>query len=234
MSCGIYKITNKINGKSYIGLSKNIEHRWRQHELKSFNPDDREYEKSLYRALRKYGLENFNWEILEECPEEQLADREIYWIGYYNSYAEGYNETPGGDIGNINQGEAHPNHKLTEEDVMTIRFYYKNLARKKDIYTLYKNRIGKSGFGKIWKGETWTNIMMEVYTPERKQYHRNNTGNSGIANGRAIVSAEDVRAIRLRKKNGEQCSSVAKDYLEISKGGFYDIWSGKNWKNVVV
>lgn len=76
--------------------------------------------------------------------------------------------------------------------------------------------------------------MMEVYTPERKQYHKKNTGNFGIANGRAIISVEDVKVIRMRKKNGEKCSFVAKDYPELSKGGFYDIWSGKNWKNIVV
>lgn len=172
--------------------------------------------------------------VLEECDEEFLTEREIYWIGHYNSYTNGYNETPGGDVGNINSGESHPNHKLTIDDVKTIRFYYKNLARKKDVYTLFCDKIGASGFDKVWKGETWTTVMMDIYTPERKQYHKNNTGNSGISNGRAIVSVEDVRTIRLRKKNGEKCFSVAKDYPKILKGGFYDIWSEKNWKNIVV
>lgn len=234
MSMGIYKITNKVNGQSYIGLSKDIECRWRQHELRSSNPKDKEYEKALYRAFRKYGLQSFEWTILEECSEEELSDREIYWIGYYNTYANGYNETPGGDVGNINHGESHPNHKLTEVDVYTIRSYYKNLARKKDIYSLYKDRIGESGFSKIWKGETWTNIMMDIYTPERKLYHKNNTGNAGASNSRAIVTADDVKQIRFRKQAGEKCFAVMKDYPQISKGGFCDIWSGKNWKEIVV
>lgn len=234
MSCGIYKITNKLNNKSYIGLSKQIEVRWEQHKKRYLDKNDKEYNKVLYRAFRKYDLNNFKFEIIEECDEEQLKEREIYWISYYDSFTNGYNETPGGDVGNLCKGEQHPNHKLTEEDVKTIRYFYKNLARKRDIYKLYEDKIGPSGFGKIWKGETWTNIMMDVYTPERKLYHKNHTGNSGTTNGRALLTPEDVRKIRERKKAGELCMQVAKDYPMLSKGGFYTVWSGKNWKEIVV
>ena len=234
MSCGIYKITNKINNKCYIGLSKNIEARWKQHQTRYLDIGDKEYDKALYRAFRKYEINNFIWEIIEECSEQSLSEKEIYWISYYDSFSNGYNETPGGAIGNICQGEQHPNHKLTEQDVIIIRTYYKNLARKRDIYQLYKDRIGESGFGKIWKGETWTNIMMDIYTPERKQYHKMHTGNSGITNSRALITERDVYNIRLRKKNGEKCSDVSKDYPMLTKGGFYSIWSEHTWKNIVV
>ena len=67
--------------------------------------------------------------------------------------------------GEDNQGDSHPRHKLTKEDVIDIRTRYDNLERKKEVYQLYKDRIGESGFSKIWKGNTWTSIMMEVYTP---------------------------------------------------------------------
>ena len=96
---GIYKITNMVNGKVYIGQAKDIEHRWVEHKS---NCKTKNY--VLYRAMRKYGFENFSFEILMECEEELLNLMEIYYIKKYNSYinwenSNGYNETVGGDKG---------------------------------------------------------------------------------------------------------------------------------------
>ena len=96
METGIYIIQNKINGHSYIGMSKDIPLRWKHHINESQNPNSKEYEKTLYRAFRKYGINNFSFGILEYCKEEELREKEIYWINYYNSYKNGYNETSGG------------------------------------------------------------------------------------------------------------------------------------------
>lgn len=234
MSCGIYKITNALNNNCYIGLSKQIKDRWKQHQNRYLNIDDKEYNKALYRAFRKYGIESFTFEILELCDEHKLADREIYWINFYNSYNNGYNETPGGAIGNICLGEKHPNHKLTKEDVIAIRTYYKNLARKKDVYQLYKDRINSTGFHKIWNCVTWKDIMPEIYTQERINYHKHNTSNTGEKNGRAILSENDVIKIRLRKKNGENKKDVKKDYPQCSDGAFNDVWYQHSWKKIIV
>lgn len=94
---GIYKITNKINNKIYIGQSVNIKSRWADHKKNAFNANYKEYNKYLYRAFRKYGLENFTFEIIEECSREELNDRENYYILYYHSNEEeyGYNTTSG-------------------------------------------------------------------------------------------------------------------------------------------
>lgn len=89
--CGIYKITNKINQKCYIGQSVDIYNRWK----KEISNSAEKY--SIQYALQKYGIENFTFEILETCFPEQLNDREQYWINHYNSYNNGYNETLGGD-----------------------------------------------------------------------------------------------------------------------------------------
>ena len=78
---GIYCITNNINGKQYIGLSKDCHKRWQDHYSKSYTSErEDDVKKALYRAMRKYGRENFSFQILEECPEEKLKEREIYWI----------------------------------------------------------------------------------------------------------------------------------------------------------
>lgn len=231
---GIYKITNTINNKIYIGLSSNIEERWKIHKKRYKIETDKEYEKHLYRSFRKYGLDAFTFEVIEECSVEELANREIYWISYYDSYTNGYNETPGGEIICIG-GEKHPNHKLTEQDVICIRNYYKNKARRKDIYTLYKDRIGESGFSKIWKGETWKDIMPEVYTEENKNFHKHNTSNCGSSNGRSRLNEQEVYEIRIRRKNGEKLMDVYQDYSDkLTYKSFTNVWTYQNWKNIIV
>ena len=83
---GIYKITNKINGKCYIGQSIDVEKRLREHKLRAFRGNEetnKEYHKALYRALRKYGIEQFTYDILITCNKEQLDDYESYYIHLY-------------------------------------------------------------------------------------------------------------------------------------------------------
>lgn len=94
---GIYKITNLINHKMYIGQSVHIEQRWKDHKARAYYKDCEEYERPLYRAMRKYGLDNFDFEIVEECTVEALNERERYWIKFYNTFSDGYNLTVGGD-----------------------------------------------------------------------------------------------------------------------------------------
>ena len=90
---GIYKITNQVNGKIYVGQSVDISSRWSSHKSEFKR---QKYDTKLYRAMNKYGLKNFILEIIEECPQDKLDEREVYWINYYNSYQDGYNETLGG------------------------------------------------------------------------------------------------------------------------------------------
>lgn len=92
MSCGVYKITNQINGKCYIGQSINIEQRWREERTAASSSTDSEYNTPRSRAIRKYGLENFTFEVLEECEVENLNLLEQFYAEYYNSYVpNGYN-----------------------------------------------------------------------------------------------------------------------------------------------
>lgn len=95
---GIYKITNNINGKSYIGQSVNIHKRFNAHKSAAFNSNNRLYNAPLYCAIRKYGIENFKFEILEECDEAELNDKEIFYISKYQTHGKkGYNQDDGGN-----------------------------------------------------------------------------------------------------------------------------------------
>jgi group I intron endonuclease len=92
----IYKITNTINNKIYIGKTlQTIEKRWSEH-CRDFIKSSEE-KRPLYSAMNKYGIENFSVEEVEECSSEEALDREKYWIEYYGSFKNGYNATLGGD-----------------------------------------------------------------------------------------------------------------------------------------
>lgn len=230
---GIYKITNKINNKTYIGQSICIERRFAQH--KSPYEQERFSDKPLYKAIKKYGIENFSFEVVEECSVDQLNKKEAYYINLYNSlcHENGYNILSGGEG---SYGENHLKHKLTKEDVIDIRKRYANRERCKEVEKKYSDKIGHSGFSKIWKGETWTDIMPEVYTEENKQFHLHNTGQKGSENGRSKLTEDDVISIRMRKKNGESFEQVYNDYsfVGIKKKSFYNTWQGYNWKHIIV
>ena len=93
----IYKITNDINNKVYIGKTLNsIEERWKQHCKDS--KKERCEKRPLYNAMNKYGIECFHIETIENVTDiSLLEEREKYWIEYFNSFKEGYNATQGGD-----------------------------------------------------------------------------------------------------------------------------------------
>lgn len=98
--CGIYKFINKINGKVYIGQSIDCNRRKIGHYCSSHRPKSEEYDSHFHRALRKYGRDNFDYEVIEECSKDKLNEREIYWIEYYRSCDNGYNVSRGGHIRN--------------------------------------------------------------------------------------------------------------------------------------
>ena len=101
----IYKITNKVNDKVYIGQTKRtIKIRWKEHLKNASVFDLRNL--PLYKAMNKYGKENFSVEEIEECEDSQLDEREIYWISFYDSYYNGYNGTEGG-IGGLKKNYEH-------------------------------------------------------------------------------------------------------------------------------
>ena len=94
----IYKITNTINSKSYIGQTiQNVKERFYQHCATKCSKAVSNM--AIHRAIKKYGKSNFTVEVIEEVESTNLNDRERYWIRYYDSYNNGYNSTEGGQDG---------------------------------------------------------------------------------------------------------------------------------------
>jgi hypothetical protein len=91
---GIYKITDLISGQSYIGQSVDIRERFRQHIKAGLSSAPAT--NKLYQAMKKDGLNNFTFEVLEEISRDKLNEREIYYIDLYDTKQSGMNKTSGG------------------------------------------------------------------------------------------------------------------------------------------
>lgn len=222
----IYCYTNKINNKKYVGQTINPEQRFIQHKSSAFNPKDKDYEAPLHRAFRKYGYENFSYQILAEAETiEELNGLEIYYIAHLNTkIPNGYNILDGG------RNEKKPKSKetkdklmkahakLSEQEIIVLRKAYANHSSPKQIYNeLYKTRMHYNSFLNIWSGQRYKTIMPEVFK-ERDKHTK--------------LNAEIVKNIRKdREENKISYQNLAKKY-NISKSTIADIITKRTWKNV--
>lgn len=126
---GIYKITNKISGKCYIGQAINIRSRLVYH----MSATDRGNNNTIYKAIRKYGVSNFDCRVLvivntfgktQDEIKKELNALESFYIALYDSYKNGYNMTPGGDCGRLG-------FKHSEETILKLRESHKNYKPKR-------------------------------------------------------------------------------------------------------
>ena len=190
----IYKITNKINGKVYIGLTTvPLKERWRNHVVSVGRVN-----RPLYNSMKKYGIENFIVEEIDRTDDfEELGKLERKYINEYDSTnpKNGYNLTLGGES---NQLDGNPRARLTVNDIKDIRVIYSECKIGcKDCWELYSDRISYSAFEKIYEGTTWRAIMPEVYTDEAKLIHKTKLKAAlGEKNANAILTDDEITEIR--------------------------------------
>lgn len=169
IKCGIYKITNIKNNKSYIGYSKNISRRWRYH-LSNLRRSIHS-NKYLQRAWNKYGESSFCFEILKECKEKDLERLEKYYISFYETLTpNGYNLSSGGR-GNFNW-------KMPKEILEKMKIYFSrennpmwgrhHSKKTKKLFSLQrkgnKNGLGnKNNLNKLYKRKNSSSIYFGVY-----------------------------------------------------------------------
>lgn len=153
MTIGIYKITNTVNGKVYIGKSHNIEERFKQH-IEGLN-GKRNHNPHFQSVWNKYGKSNFKFEIihpLKRYVEEEISDLEIYYISKYNSTDAnyGYNFQCGGQGGKLSerhkeimkQQSQFKNASLTYEEVVQIKLALYCLIDKRELSEIFNVDIG--------------------------------------------------------------------------------------------
>lgn len=113
----IYKITNDINKKVYIGQTiKTVNYRFKEHLRTAKNHyENKQTLTHFHKAIIKYGAEHFFVETIEECDDNLLDEREIYWINYYDSFLNGYNSTTGGQFAPQSKGQMVIQYSITGE-----------------------------------------------------------------------------------------------------------------------
>lgn len=107
MQGSIYLFRNILNGKCYVGQTIHIQERYKDHLYHAQNKP----ETPFHKALAKYGIENFEFVILEKCDVSKLDELEKYYIQKYQAYSKGYNCTLGGD-GNLGLHHSDETKKL--------------------------------------------------------------------------------------------------------------------------
>lgn len=221
---GIYLVQNKINSYCYIGQSVNIHNRFYSHHFVDYkNENNPQYNGKFYKALRKYGWDNFEIMVLELSPVEELNKKEIEYIDLYDSFENGYNSTKGGQFWSPNihspeielkrketreknkslMAENHPRAKLSNEEVLKIRQKYINGETVKEIYKDYQDLYTNiNTFRRIVLGETYKTVG-SIPTEKNKIA----SANRGIK-----LTDEQVREIR-KRYNSEHIS-----YAKLGKG----------------
>lgn len=162
MRKAIYKITNLINGKIYIGQSKNPALRWKQHSEKPSHTS------LIYEAIQKYGQSNFTFEIMEWT--EDYKSREKYWINQFQSKVpHGYNLIEGGGDPPLLKGENHPEATISQE--MADRIIEQLLDWRVPRKTIvHNNKVTHDIVRHINEGRTWRkNKLQYPLRPQERE-----------------------------------------------------------------
>ena len=157
----VYKSTNKINGKGYVGITrKSLKERISWHQQKS---KSKKKIIGFAAAIYKYGIENFDWEILEECDELQLSEKEIFHIKNHKTHVteNGYNITWGGETIFGGSGKYHFLNLMSPNEKS-------NWIKK---YRVGKNN-GMYGNGKLVSGKN--HFLNKMTEKEREDWKNKN------------------------------------------------------------
>ena len=211
---GIYGIRNKVNNKIYVGKTgMNFGDRWDSHKaLLRNNKHDNPY---LQNAWNKYGEQNFEFIVIEDCNIDKLNEREMYWIKYYKDKNLAYNIHNGGDGGH-NLGK-----HLSEETK-------KKIGEKNKL-----NMIGKT-HSEETKRKMRDSHLGKKYKPmseEGKQHDREAQQKYCIENPKKLTKDDVVNIREERKNKGTTYSAIAQKY-NVTPQCINDICNYKRWKNI--
>lgn len=216
----VYKITNKINNKVYVGITKDYEARWRQHVNTSANKNHAEYNKVLYMAFRKYGIDNFEFEVTHQdlsIPDAKAT--EVSAIEDLNSLVsdQGYNVTPGGDLveeTRVLRGEDSPRAKLTEAQAKDIISRRDGGELQQSVLADYSGIVKfHGGFQSIWSGSSWKHLQPKVISKRH---------------GRRYLTDDEVRTIRSSTESGRTLATK----FGVPPSTISNIINYKTYKNV--
>lgn len=176
----IYKITNLINGKIYIGQARNVAKRWSDHRAacKHNRPTQ-----AIHRAFIKYGLENFTFEVIASCKtQDDVNEIETICVKQYDSYRKGYNNTNGGSNAPKTEEWKAKVSELAKSRAETISEQMREIAaqRPDDYYDYMKNNKINEGRK---QSEEWREMMRNRPRTEEENLKRSQSLKESYANG---------------------------------------------------
>lgn len=218
----IYKFTNKLNGKSYIGQTNNLQKRYNGHKSSSFNKNSSEYNLPFHSAIRKYGIENFEFETLEEIDDKEnqayVDEREIFFIQYFESAKDknGYNISLGGQGFRrepLTFEECLEKSRLfTKEEILDIQNRLLNDEEFADIENLYSPKLKPSFLRNINCGLNFKNPNLDY--PIKKH-------------SKSAFTQAQIKQIKDRIKENIPYSEIAKEFDIKSLGFISGVNSGR-------
>lgn len=196
----IYQIINKKNSKKYIGKTiLSMKQRFQTHQTNAFGIKQLNY--TLYKAMRKYGCDNFKIELIEDCGDcsnQFLDERERYWIRKIDSFGlQGYNMNEGGT------GGSNGPHSLETRKKMSLNGKGKNLGKKRPLEICKK--ISKTLTGRRLSLEHIKNHANAIRGRKQTPEHIEKVRQTKIGKKRSLETREKMRQSALRywreKKN---------------------------------
>jgi len=257
----IYKITNLINSKSYIGKTNNLQLRWKSHRNEA-KLQRKKY--PLYLAMNKYGIDNFSIEKIEELDDETFCfDREKYWIEYYRTNISKYGNQFGYNLTEGGEGVSGYVYTIAQKEIRSVsKMGMKNPFFGRRHSVLSKKQISNSRIGKITlpetkekisralKGlpktvETRMKMSASAFGKTKSPQHCKNISSSklGKSNNRpgekhhnAKLQEQDVIDIRYyfdnsKEKSKDKIELLSKQY-NLSKSGIQQIVYRVKWKHI--
>ena len=214
----VYEIVNNVNQKKYIGITNCIEERFKYHKQRYLH--EKEFDKVLYRAIRKHGIDNFTFNIIySDLSENEAKEAEVRLIKEHCtlSHENGYNVTKGGDYRN-NQGERNNTTILTEVQVLDI---IKRREAGESGSEVYKDftQITRSAFQQVWLGNNWK--------------HLQDKSTITIVKGNAKLSAAEVREIKTLISSGAKNKAIQNQF-DISYRDLWRIKKGHTYANITI
>jgi group I intron endonuclease len=214
----IYKIINKQNEKVYIGCTiHTLKRRFDEHRYRCLKTD---ISTKLYNSMRKYGTENFEIELIEECDLNRIYETEKKYIEKYDSYNTGLNSTFGGE-GCLGYTHSPEIRKKISENTKNG-----NSHRGKTYEDLYGDKAKdekekrsssvKSGWEKMTKEEKEERLRKTRETLQKKSKH----------------GVELIREIKQKLKDGFKVKELKKLYPQLGENYLYSIQNGSRWSNI--
>ena len=214
----IYKITNTINGKVYIGCTvTTLKKRYYEHLYRCFKSD---YKSKLYNSIKKYGEENFTIELITECDVDKIYETEKQYIKEYNSFEDGLNSTFGGEgcLGYIHSPEIRKKiSKATKEG---------NSHKGKTYEILYgengnlEKEKRKESVKNHWDSLTESDREKRIIKIKEKNRDKSK------------YNIETIRQIKNKFKEGLTNKQIYQLYPEVDYFYLSSIKSGRRWGDV--